>query len=147
MELVSKAVVGESEHAYYRYKTDASLQRYFISNGRLVLEVSTLSESDGYDNLLIEIAQSVEFIEGAPASMSQIIEPRFLGSVTFEEYLENQRIRDAAIAALNERTQTGKTPDDLLQEDAVRDEYEVLLEQHAYDIEQADWLREKLEEL
>ena len=117
------------------------LQAFLITNGRLVLRVSTHTPAESEGPPLQEIAQSVKFSATAPQDLAQLFAPEPApGFTTFQEYVEYEEEGELVTQALDIRMFTGETPTDLLEQmsERGRHRYEVALEAQADVVQELD---------
>ncbi len=146
-ELNVKTSGGDSQQAAFRYGGPARGHGFYITNGRLVLMVTTSSLVEAHEELMRTVVESIEFRADAPTTMKELWYPQEPPmDISIEEYMDGMQVMNDASAALNVRLQTGEDPAEMLTSDAVRQHYEQLLVMHSRDIEGADQHREWLEQ-
>ena len=124
---------SDSRQIYLENKAGSAIpfQSYWITNGRLVLQVSANFQKDENKAVLEGIARSVKFSDDAPTDMSQLYAPDAPPSIaTLAEFLELMQEKDEVSQALNIWAATGETPVELVEQmsERARADYERTVE-------------------
>jgi hypothetical protein len=125
--------LGLSQHLYNEEPPAVLRREYYITHGRLVLQVSHISQRASQDEVLRRVADSIAFDAAAPANLTELYYPEppktSTGYLTIEAYQQWMNDGNLALEALNFRTQTGEEPTALLatMSDRARVEYERLV--------------------
>jgi hypothetical protein len=138
---------GPSQQLYNETQSGVHVREYYITHGRLVLNIVHGSQRVGQKEVLRRVADSIQFTTDAPTDLTQLYYPEppstSTGYLTIEAYQQRMRDGEDALAALNLRTQTGQEPIALLaaMSEQARAEYERLLIQFADHINLMDQQR------
>ncbi len=133
---------SDSRQIYIESRAGSAVpfQSYWMTNGRLVLQVSANFEKEENKSILEGIARSVKFSKDAPTDMSQLYAPEAPPSIaTLSDFLGLMREKDEVSHALNVYVETGETPTDLLDQmtESARADYERTLQTQQIQIQQA----------
>ncbi|RIK34351.1 MAG: hypothetical protein DCC55_33225 [Chloroflexi bacterium] len=125
--------LGSSQHLYNEEPPAVLRREYYITHGRLVLQVGHVSQRTGQEEVLRRVADSIVFDAAAPANLTELYYPEppktSTGYLTIEAYQQWMHDMNVAGEALNFRSQIGEEPTALLatMSERARAEYERLM--------------------